>query len=32
MRDFKAFKFSPRPLYLNEVKALRGRYMVIKAE
>ncbi len=32
MRDFKNFKFSPRPLYLNDVKALRGRYMVIMAE
>jgi len=32
MRDFKAFKFSPRPLYLKDVKALRGRYMVIKTE
>jgi len=32
MRDFKNFKFSPRALYLKDVKALRGRYMVIRAE
>jgi len=32
LRDFKNFKFSPRPLYLKDVKTLRGRYMVIRAE